>query len=126
MPNGYGSFSMKRKTVYAHRLTLERKIGRKLLAGEQALHSCDRPACVNPDHLRVGDHAANMADKSDRDRFTRTPGERHGMHKLTDSQVIRIREELAGGRVQREVAAEFGVSQSMISFIRNRRHWRHI
>lgn len=65
-----------------------------------------------------------MQDKVDRDRFTRTPGEAHGMHKLTEAQVLEIR--ATTGVTQRALAARFGVSQSLISFIRNRKNWSHI
>ncbi len=126
MPNGYGSFSIDRRTHYAHRLTLERKLGRSLVRDEMALHSCDVRACVNPDHIRLGDHAANMADKVERDRFTRTPGESHGMAKLTDAEVRAIRERLDVGEKQRVLAAEFHVSQATISNIRQRKNWKHL
>lgn len=33
------------------------------------LHRCDTPACVNPSHLFLGDHDANMEDASNKKRF---------------------------------------------------------
>lgn len=126
MPNGYGSFSIDRHTKYAHRLALARALRRDLAPGEMALHSCDNRGCVNPEHLRIGTHANNMQDKIDRDRFTRTPGESHGMHKLTDDAVRSIRERLANGERQRVLATEHGVSQALISFIKTRQNWKHI
>lgn len=39
----------------------------------QILHSCDNPGCVNPDHLRTGTFAENMADKILRNRVPRGP-----------------------------------------------------
>jgi hypothetical protein len=39
-------------TIYqAHRLALERKLGRPIAPGRFALHTCNQPACVNPAHL---------------------------------------------------------------------------
>lgn len=34
------------------------------------LHHCDNPACVNPDHLYLGDHQQNADDKMRRGRHT--------------------------------------------------------
>lgn len=38
---------------------------------EYLLHTCDTPLCVRVDHLREGDHAANMRDMADKRRHWR-------------------------------------------------------
>lgn len=128
-PHGYGQFGVGRSVVGAHRFALEREIGRALVTGECALHSCDTPSCVNPTHLRVGSHSDNMADKAARGRVVNRPlrGEVHPGAKLTDVKVEEIRAiYTAGGVSQRELAARFGLAQSRVSFIVNHKVWRHV
>lgn len=48
--------------VSLHHLVLRWKTGRWRRAGEEVLHSCDRPACINPDHLRWGTGSENALD----------------------------------------------------------------
>ncbi len=59
---GYHFVHFAGKKWRAHRISLEWKIGRKLLPNEFSCHSCDNPACVNPDHLWVGDVRSNNRD----------------------------------------------------------------
>lgn len=61
--DGYGHVKIAGKPLRAHRVALEKKLGRKLLPGECALHSCHTPSCVNPDHLHVGSVADNNREK---------------------------------------------------------------
>jgi hypothetical protein len=90
--------------------------------GAHVLHRCDIPCCTNPDHLFIGDFAANMKDKCSKGRQSAARGERQHNAKLTADQVRKIRNDT---RIQRVIAAEYGVSQNAISLIKSRINWRH-
>lgn len=93
-------------------------------------HHCDNRRCVRPDHLFLGDRAANnrdMQQKGRYDRVKRPRGPRHGMSRLSEAQVRRIREDHAGpGAPPLRVTAErFGVSLQQVHRIVHRKNWRH-
>jgi hypothetical protein len=70
---GYGTFSAAKFGLYmtrAHRMAW--KIYRCDPGEQHVLHTCDNVLCVNPDHLFLGDQAANMRDKALKGR------QRHG------------------------------------------------
>ena len=84
-------------------------------------HRCDNPACVRPEHLFLGDAAANSADMVAKGRSTR--GVKSASAKLTENDVRAIR---ADRRAQPLIAADYGVHLCTISSIRTRRTWRHV
>jgi hypothetical protein len=105
--------------------------------GCEIIHTCDNPACVNPQHLKEATHAENMADMMRKGRQARGPehrrktlagmrlGERHPKAKLTDAQVQDIKEKRAAGVAAVKLAREYGVSHQLVSQIalgRSRRH----
>ena len=114
---GYGRYKGKR----AHRISFEMVHG-PLPDGAFVLHSCDVPPCVNPDHLRLGTPADNMADRAERERAPR------GMAattraKLTENDVRAIRND---PRSSRKAAPDYGVSAATVADIRRGRTWRWV
>lgn len=124
--NGYGQLRLNGRMVYAHRLSWENKNG-PIPDGLFALHHCDNPACINPDHLFLGSHKDNSDDKVKKKRHRWNPSPPLGADnlnaKLTDSDVAKIR---ASNATQRKIAADFGIAQVTVSKIINRKQWGHI
>lgn len=124
-PNGYGRISVKYKMRLPHRVSFELHRG-PIPPGVFVLHRCDNPSCLNPDHLFLGDQAANMADKASKGRavFPLKRGVDNGYAKLTEADVFAIR--ASDGLSQRKLAKQFGVSQLHISRIRRGIVWAHL
>jgi DNA-binding transcriptional regulator YiaG len=90
-----------------------------------AIHSCDTPSCVNPDHLREGSRADNAQDMVDRGRQAHQYGVLNGEAKLTEADVVAIRAS-AGAISQSELGKRYNVSQGLVAMIIARKAWRHI
>lgn len=96
---------------------------RPLAPANRALHSCDRPICCNPRHLRWGTQQENVDDAVARKALNQ--GSRNGRSRLTEDKVAEMRAAWGcGGVMQKELAAQYGVQQSMVSRIVNGRNWR--
>jgi len=119
---GYGKLAFGKLLMGAHRLSY--LIHRGRLTGGVVMHSCDNPLGVNPAHLSMGTHTMNSADRCRKGRQAR--GSSHSSAKLTEEQVGAIRQKRAAGIKLRVIAAEFGVSTSVVSGIESRRYWRHL
>lgn len=120
---GYGQFVILGKKVIPHRLALE--LSGVIVPSEMFVcHRCDNRRCCNPSHLFIGTNADNMADKIAKGRQSR--GEGSGVAKITAACVVEIRRRYEAGMSQDEIASMFGISQSNVSVIVQRKAWAHI
>lgn len=119
---GYGITSMKRVRCRSHRVAFA--LAHQEAPALNVLHTCDNPPCVNPNHLFLGNHAANMRDRNMKGRTFKHPGVLlGGAQKLTECDVLQIRGDVRGRRV---VASEYGVSPKTIDDVRAGRRWGHL
>lgn len=116
--HGYGRITQNGRRRLAHVVVCEIVHGPPPFAKAEAAHSCGNPGCLTPAHLRWDSHGGNMADRLIHGTDNR--GERHGLSKLTANQVLAIR---SSSDAQRKLAAQYGVSRSYISQLRNGHRW---
>lgn len=126
--NGYGIIGERvdgrQRTVYAHRLSYEMHHG-EIPDGMQVCHRCDNRGCVNPAHLFVGTCADNHADMVAKGRST--SGERNTQSKLTEPDVVRIREMYADGVSLAAISKAYPHVHKVTVFdVVHRRTWTHI
>lgn len=143
----YGKFWLSGRTVLAHRVAFAIHNGR--WPEPVARHKCDTPLCCEASHLEEGTHLENVRDCIDRGRrllpeqyrprqlqtkdvhySARRPekvlrGERIGTSKLNADQVRDIRMARADGEKLKPLAARYGVSETMISYIARGKWWAH-
>lgn len=128
LKDGYGQLKRQdgQTNVYAHRVAMELKYGRRIPSELVVMHTCDNPRCCNPQHLRVATQKDNMADMHAKGRANTVSltGDDHGSTKISDANVEVIRSLWARRRELRDItqtklAKRFGVSQAQISRIVN-------
>ena len=120
----YGWVTYRKKQMSAHRASWIIRKG-DIPEGMFVCHSCDVPLCVNPDHLFLGTHSDNMLDMWRKKRHSPPTDGCVGSRssKLTIEQVAEIRDLLAKGTKQREIAFRYNVVQSTVSLIATGKSW---
>jgi len=125
---GYGVIGRGRRSdgiVRAHVLSYEWANG-PVPAGMVVCHSCDTPACVNPDHLFAAPQTENIADMNRKGRGVPPPrGARddNPSAKLDFLDVALVWTLLEHGMTHQGIAREVGVSKSTITRIANNQTW---
>lgn len=152
---GYGRLWINGRSEQAHRVAFRMAKG-EIPEGMLVCHKCDNPPCIRPKHLFIGTYKDNLDDMMRKGRGNFASGERngtktkpervargkrhafalhpeiimkgvgHGMHKLTDSEVLFIRKYCAKGGQQVAMARAFAVCKKTIGNIVHRKNWKHL
>ena len=95
LPGGYGQFCVKIGEMrLSHRVSFV-VYRHEIPSGQQVLHRCDNPSCVNPSHLFLGSIKDNMADKISKGRANVSRGSRQHKSKLTEAVILSIRSDFS-------------------------------
>ena len=124
--NGYGRMHVKNKMYLTHRVAWFIHNG-EIPDGLLVCHACDNPGCVNPLHMFLGTKKDNANDRDIKCRGVNLVGERHGSHKLTEKEVIEIREKyIPHVYTLRQLAKEYGVDFTAIHDVVTYFTWKHL
>lgn len=122
---GYGRLKVKKKLLFAHRISYE------IFKGDipehiHVCHTCDNPGCINPKHLFLGTAQDNHDDMVKKERRKSDQGEANPGSKLKNIDVINIRYLLKNRGFVREIALKYDISTNAIYNIKNGKTWTHI
>jgi hypothetical protein len=152
-PTGYGRHERILGERRAHRIAFALTFGD--VGRDVALcHRCDNRSCCNPRHLFAGDHVTNMRDMVVKGRSavgarhvsvtsperlargarhgmqlhpeSRCLGEKNGQSRLTRDDAIAIKARRLAGEKLHVLAAEFGVTETVVSRIARGKAWSWI
>lgn len=116
----HGQIGFRNKVEYAHRVAWMLTYG-DIPKGMCICHKCDVSCCVNPNHLFLGTQSDNTKDRDKKGRTRK--GEDHPVSKLTERQVVEIRNDR---RSYANICADYGITLGTLSPLKNRKTWKHV
>jgi len=125
---GYGilnASALGKLPITAHVLSFAIHKKKPVPKGLFVCHTCDVNACVRPAHLFLGTHLDNMRDRDQKGRVA--SGTANGQAKLSARQVRAVRKEYAKGiESQASIGKRFGITNSSVCNIVNRKSYREV
>ena len=116
--HGYGKIMIGRKEFGAHRIAyIEANSLESLPSSVFVCHTCDRRACVNPQHLFAGSAKDNTMDMVRKGRKVTLRDDRHPNTKIPHSERHVIKLLRSNGETLTNIASRYGVSFQTISDI---------
>jgi hypothetical protein len=109
---GYGRIAYNGRYPTTHRVIFVAANG-PIHSSVHVLHRCDTENCCEETHLFAGDNFSNQQDRVKKGRFT----------KLVPEDIFRIRDLLACGCKQPNIAKWFGVTPPTVSRINSGHSW---
>lgn len=127
---GYGYFGVSKKICKAHRVAYYLTTGIDP-AEKFVCHHCDNPSCCNPSHLFLGTPKDNLDDAMQKGRWAigthnRARGINSSGAKLTEEEVIGIRNASHSGETLKSIAESHGLHTSTVWAIVHRKTWKHV
>jgi hypothetical protein len=118
----YGRAKVNGRSQSIPRLVLEWKLGRPIRPGYYALHHCDLPPCVNPEHLYEGTAKDNARDRRRNPEYRKRQLEgiarakAAGVYKGGKPSIdaVEVKRLAALGRSQTEIAEELEISRMSV------------
>ena len=84
-------------------------------------HTCDKPGCINPEHLKLGTQIENLADMRARNRTRK--GNVH-KNKLSNADIYYLKYNAT--ETTKDLAKKFHVHEVTIRNIRKGRTWKNV
>ena len=122
---GYGRIWRDGGLVRVHREVWKRE-HRSIPIGKVVMHTCDRPNCIEPSHLRLGLQRDNIADMDKKGRRRALQGSQQKSAKLNEQSIPTIRALLMRGDTCKSIANIFGVTEGAIAHVKKGRNWTHV
>ena len=107
--DGYGSIQIDGKSILAHRYSVV--LDGRDPAGKVVMHTCDNPACVRPDHLKVATQADNVKDMIVKGRYVKPQS------KLSIEDIIAIQNSTDSYKV---IGKRFNISAPYVCSIKQK------
>lgn len=124
---GHGCFKYRGRNVAAHRLSKALSLGVDPSEIGWVCHHCDNGWCINPEHSYLGTPQSNVSDRDRRGRAVHPFGESSGSSKLTEVQVLQIRDMFKARIVTHKMLGErFGISARTARAITDFKIWKHL
>lgn len=133
---GYGGVTFKGKSHGAHVMAYRLSRKEDVPHGIQVCHTCDNPPCCNPNHLFLGTGKDNAQDCIKKGRKATFKGKKNAMYgkngtlhpasKLTEKDVLAIRQLRRDGVKRKTIADMFGITPECVVAIAYGRTWKHV
>ena len=108
-----------------HRLVLEAFVG-SCPKDYQSRHLDGNPGNPERTNLCWGTRKENMADKTIHGTTPNFKGSKNPYSKLSEIDVLEIKDKIAKGEKQTDLAKEYNTSDPVISSIKHNKAWKHL
>jgi hypothetical protein len=120
-----GKFQVGYSIIIASRYSYEIHKG-PIEDGLLICHTCDNPPCVNPEHLWQGTNSENIKDAYKKGRLKSQKGEDCHNAKLTEKDVLDIRELFKNNIKVKDIAPKYNITSNYCRAVCKRTTWKHI